>query len=371
MADLGVHLGQGNFIAKPDYPPPRIDYRSELRLSQAVPEGSRCNLPVGKIVKPVNTVDEDTLVDQVRTKYEALGPLASIVVQRNSKPVGLIMSHQLDRKLSTRYGVALYYSRKVTSLMDTDPLVVDESSSIESVAQKITEREESKIYDDIIVTRNGSVAGGITVKQPIDSMASFQLELAKGSNPLSGFPGNVALEAEIEKRIDFGGPFCIIYADLDNFKIYNDTYGFKNGDRMILLLPRIMRRCLRRYGQPSDFIGHLGGDDFVLVLSGEPERLCLGVVRCFERASRSCYTAEDCTKGWMFALGRDSVARQYPLVTGSLGILQVNGPISLQQISERAADVKKYAKSIPGNSYVHDRRSPLGEQGRSGSPDSR
>ena len=360
LGDLGVHLGQGYYIARPDYPPPEVNLRSLLTSGLPLSEGSRCNLPVRQFVNTTYTVNERTTVDEVRRKFEDLGPLASIVIQRHGEPVGLIMSHQLDRQLSTRYGVALYYSRQVTALMDPDPLVVDESLSIEAVAQKATEREESKTYDDIIVTRCGKLLGVVSVQQLIESMASFQVEMAKGSNPLTGLPGNVALEAEIEKRIDLGGPFNIVYGDLDNFKAYNDAYGFQCGDQMILLLARIMKRCQHRYGQSSDFIGHVGGDDFVIVTSNNPERFCLGAVRCFERASRSCYTVEDREQGRIFGSGRDGVAKEFPLVTVSLGILQVEGPTSLKQISERAADVKKYAKSISGNSFVADRRSPLG-----------
>ncbi len=362
LSDLGVHLGQGFYIAKPDFPPPNVDYSKELKSRLSIPESSHCNQPVKNFINSVYTVNEDTRVDQVHSMFETLGALASIVVQKNSVPIGLVMSHQLDRKLSTRYGAALYYSRNVNTIMDKNPLIVDEFQSIESVAQKAIVREGKKMYDDIIVTRQGQVHGVVSVRQLIESMAQFQVEVAKGSNPLTGLPGNMALEEEIEKRLELGRSFNLVYADLDHFKAYNDNYGFQYGDHMILLLSRILHHCQRRYGLDSDFMGHVGGDDFVLVTSADPERLCLGVVRCFERASRSCFTEEDRSRGWIYSTGRDCEVGKYPLVTVSLGIIQVRGNVSLHQISERAADVKKYAKSLPGNRYVHDRRSPLGQK---------
>ncbi|MFW6314960.1 MAG: GGDEF domain-containing protein [Desulfohalobiaceae bacterium] len=361
LSELGVHLGQGFYIARPDYPPPEVDFSHELTSKLEIPESSRCHLPVSGLVQTVPAVDEHTRVDEIRNMFEAMGPLASIVVQRNSRPIGLVMSHQLDRKLSTRYGVALYFSRQVTAIMDKNPLIVDASMTIEAVAQMTIERKSSKTYDDVIVTRQGQLLGVVSVRQLIDSMASFQVEMAKGSNPLTGLPGNMALEAEIEKRLDLGRPFNLVYIDLDNFKAYNDTYGFQDGDQMILLLSKILQRCQRRYGQPSDFIGHIGGDDLVLVTSVDPARFCLGVVRCFERAKRNFFTQEDRSKGCVYALGRNNKIRKHPLVTVSMGILQVKGPTSLQKISERSADVKKYAKSVAGSSYVYDRRSALGQ----------
>ena len=108
---------------------------------------------------------------------------------------------------------------------------------------------------------------------------------------------------------------------------------------------------------------HIGGDDFVLVTRPEHvERMCLAATRCFKRLIRACYCAEDRKRGEVMATGRDGVERVYPLVSLSIGILEIGGPCSLMEIGERAAHVKKYAKSIPGNVYAWDRRPPLGSQ---------
>ena len=361
LANLDVHFGQGYHIAKPDYPPRQVDLsRETAKTSRSNPESSRCNLPVGKLARSVPTVDQGTAVEEVRTSLDSLGPLGSIVVEQEGTPAGLIMSHHLTRQLSTLYGVALYSKRDVTCVMDHDPLIVDESESVEYVARMTTLRGKGNAYDDIVVTRRGELLGVVSVHQLVESMASLQVEMAKGSNPLTGLLGNLALESEMEKRIDLGRPFYIVYADLDHFKAYNDTYGFQYGDQMILLLARILQRCQRRYGDASDFLGHVGGDDLVLITSADPERLCLGVTRCFERASRGCYTERDRERGCMEAQTREGGTAQFSLVTVSLGILRVEGATSLQRISERAAEIKKYAKLQTGNSILRDRRTPLG-----------
>lgn len=245
--------------------------------------------------------------------------------------------------------------------MDRNPLVVDEATPVERTAKAAMQREKIKAYDDIIVTRQRRLLGVVTVQRLLNALAHVQVEMAKGTNPLTGLPGNVTLEREVEGGIIAGRCFAIAYADLDNFKVYNDTYGFKNGDRVIKLAADILDRCVRRYGDAQARLFHIGGDDFVLLTRpDQAERICLGATRCFKRAIRTCYCLQDRKRGHVTATGRDGVERSYPLVSLSIGILEIAGPCTLMEIGERAANVKKYAKSVPGNVFAWDRRPPLG-----------
>lgn len=367
LIDLGVHYGQGYHICRPAFPPPITTISLEAKSRLAMFNGYRCHLPIIQITQKANSVPPETTVEEVRNLLDDLGPLASIVVVDQEKPIGLLMSYQLDRQLSSRYGVALYYKRTVSNLMDPNPLIVDENVPLESVAQKAMNRRDSyKTYDDIIVTRNGFFLGVVSMQRLIDAMATFQLEMAKGANPLTGLPGNVALENDIEKRLSSGHHFTLIYADLDNFKVYNDVYGFQSGDQLILLVARIMTRCQNRFGIASDFLGHVGGDDFVMVTTTkDPQEMCARIIRFFRRLIPFCYDRKDWERGWIQADGRDGENKKQSLVTLSLGYLHVGAQSSLKQISERAAEVKKYAKAIQGNSYVCDRRQPLGSKASS------
>jgi hypothetical protein len=116
------------------------------------------------------------------------------------------MSHHMDRALSTRYGISLYYQRSVTRIMDPSPLVVDGGMAAQTVARLAMNREKFKIYDHIVVTEKGLLSGIVSVQALIDTLAAVQVEMAKGANPLSGLPGNVAIEQEIEKRSRKGEP---------------------------------------------------------------------------------------------------------------------------------------------------------------------
>jgi predicted signal transduction protein with EAL and GGDEF domain len=115
-------------------------------------------------------------------------------------------------------------------------------------------------YDEVIVISGGQFLGGVTVQKMLTTLAQVQVEMAKGTNPLTGIPGNVVLEKEIEMRLRRAKPFCMLYADLDNFKVYNDVYGFKDGDFVILLLGRIMTWVISRHGHSGDFLTHIGGE---------------------------------------------------------------------------------------------------------------
>jgi GGDEF domain-containing protein len=224
-------------------------------------------------------------------------------------------------------------------------------------------RENRKIYDDILVTEDGAFVGTVSVQTMLDSMARVQVELAKGSNPLTGLAGNVAIEAEINRRSRDGIPSSLIYVDLDNFKVYNDVYGFKSGDKAILLTAEALREAVSRQGEPDDFIGHVGGDDFIIMCGQKrAEDICRHICDHFAASAPDLYTPEDRARGFIVGRGRDGREGEFPLMSLSLGFLDCAfaHPFTMEELSGRVAEVKKYAKSRPGNSYVKDRRAPLG-----------
>lgn len=191
----------------------------------------------------------------------------------------------------------------------------------------------------------------------MNTLARVQVEMAKGASPLTGLPGNVAIEKEIERRISIGLPVSFIYADLDNFKIYNDKYGFDSGDKVLLLVSNLLSWAVRRHGGPDSFIGHVGGDDFVIITAIEQaERLCKGACRCFGRLAPRYYSREDREQGFIEGINRSGDKDRFPLMTISLAIVDCHSGSDIIQVGQLSADMKKYAKTKPGNSYVRNRR---------------
>lgn len=362
LIGIGVHYGQGYFLSRPHFPKPEthLDIRELAPLRQDALSRLSCSIPIGQLAQKTMTVSPRTPVQSVQRIFSTNPALTSVAVVEDGRPLGLVMGYSLDRHLATLYGRALYAEKPVSLLMDAKPLVADEREPVESVAKNANTREMLKAYDEVIVTREGNFLGVVTVQQMLTTLAQVQVEMAKGTNPLTGIPGNVALEKEVEATLRKGRPFAMLYADLDHFKVFNDVYGFKDGDLVILLLGRILTWAMARHGSPGDFLAHIGGDDFVAMVSPErAERICKAVVRCFRRLIPLHYHPQDRERGWIMGKGRDGREQQFPLVSVSIGIVECSENIrgcSLQLLGEKAAQVKSYAKSLPGNVYVRDRR---------------
>ena len=159
----------------------------------------------------------------------------------------------------------------------------------------------------------------VSVQKILDALACVQVEMAKGANPLTGLPGNVAIEREISRRAAARTPTSLVYIDLDNFKVFNDVYGFKDGDKAILLTARILLESLATYGFQDDFLGHVGGDDFVLLCRGESvNRVCKAAIEAFATASPELYRAEDRERGYVEGQGRDGRVGRFDLLTVSM-----------------------------------------------------
>lgn len=372
LADLGVLLGQGNHFAAPGFPPPEpaVDPPPRLAAGKAGSGQLKTASPLRDLLQPAPTAAADTTVQAVEELLSDRPPMSSVVVVSGKKPVGLVMNYNLGRQLGTRYGFALFYRREIRRLMDADPLMVEISEPVEEVAKAATNRENAKIYDDIIVTENGAFAGTISVQKMLDHLAEIQVKIAMGANPLTGLPGNVAIEQEINRRSANAIPSSLIYVDLDNFKVYNDAYGFDNGDRMILLTARTIRTAVDQT-DPDAFLGHVGGDDFVII--GDPEiaeRLAGAIADLFGEEVPALYKDSDRKRGCIQGKGRDGVERRFPLVSVSIGIVdcEFQAAFTMEELSHRVAEIKKYAKSVPGNAFVRDRRTPIGAAGPAESP---
>ena len=179
-------------------------------------------------------------------------------------------------------------------------------------------------------------------------------------SPLTGLPSGLRIERAIEDRLIEPGHWSILYLDLDNFKAYNDVYGFVRGNDMIRLFARIIDEVMRDLGNANDFLGHVGGDDFILLTTpARVEPLCQRIIARWDAESRACYSPDDLQRGTLIAVDRQGQRQTYPLVALSIGVVtNERRPIdSLAEVSRVAAEVKRAAKSIPGSSWYVDRRS--------------
>jgi diguanylate cyclase (GGDEF)-like protein len=184
-------------------------------------------------------------------------------------------------------------------------------------------------------------------------------ERAENANPLTKLPGNVVIREETEKRIQENKKFVVVYSDLDNFKSFNDKYGIAQGDEAIKLNAQILKESIKTKGNPDDFIGHEGGDDFILLTTPDKADTITGyIIEEFDRRVRSLYSQEDLAKGYIVAHARDGTIKQFPIMTVSLaGVSNENRQItSYAEVTNIAAEVKKKAKEIGKSVFIIDKR---------------
>ncbi|MEW6059160.1 MAG: response regulator [Actinomycetota bacterium] len=181
----------------------------------------------------------------------------------------------------------------------------------------------------------------------------------RAQSPLTGLPGNVRIEDEIEGRVTSGQLFAILYADLDNFKAYNDRYGFMRGDKVIQFVARLIQEVAVATAGPETFVGHVGGDDFVVACPvEEAERVAQGIVEGFDREVGGLYDAEDRDRGFIEVVTRRGDTRRFPLLSLSIGIATTAWRrfSHYAEIVAVASEMKSYTKSTSGSSYAVDRR---------------
>lgn len=181
----------------------------------------------------------------------------------------------------------------------------------------------------------------------------------RGSNPLTHLPGNTQIHDELTRRIDQGHDFALLYIDLDNFKAFNDHYGFLRGDEAIKRLSDCAYSALAEHGGEQSFIGHIGGDDFVGITAPEAaEPAAKDIIACWDESVRSLSDASDIERGYIEVRDRRDQPRQYPITSVSIGIVTTTqrSITSHWQASEIAAEMKHVAKKDQGSSYAVDRR---------------
>lgn len=206
------------------------------------------------------------------------------------------------------------------------------------------------------------------IKKPVDEEYLYYtvknlnrlLSINRRISPLTGLPGNVQIHAELKKRISKNEPFSVLYLDLDNFKAYNDVYGFLKGDQIIEFTAEAILKGVHANVEESAFVGHIGGDDFVAIVpTTNCEKICQNIIAIFDNQVKQFFTDRDLEKGYIEVENRKGIIEQFPLTSISIGVVvaEKNRFSNILEIGEIGAQVKHAAKSVMGSSYAIDRRS--------------
>ena len=364
---LGVGFAQGYLFAKPALQMPAVsekaltlirDYRRREAGRKDRETGLSLGRVIGDIVEHVPTVGPETSTEQVEARFTA-SSVRGVVVLQGKKPAGLVMKNRLYFHLGSYYGVSLYHKRPVELVMDSSPLIVNADLPLEAVSKIAMSREESNLYDLIIVVKEDQYMGVVSIMNLLNNITQLQVLCAHNSNPLTGLPGNLVIEEQLRRLLMNEADFAVLYLDLNNFKAYNDKYGFEHGDKVLLMTAETLSRSLAREGQGEDFLGHIGGDDFIIITSPDrAERIANAIIEIFDREIPSVYSEEDRQRGFIQVKNRQGKIEKFPITSISIaGVTNRYRKFSnYWEIPEVAAELKKLAKQQSGSCMVFDRR---------------
>ena len=273
------------------------------------------------------------------------------VLDPDEKVLGVLTRAGILAEFGGMYGYDLSRKKKVREFMDEKPLLVDVGESVEKVSRKALMRPQRTLYDAVIVTKDDKYCGVVTVKDLLEAAIAIKVHRAVDTNPLTGLPGNMVIDEKIEHVVPGKKSFSIIYVDLDNFKAYNDAYGFNNGDLMIKARAESLKACCIQ----NEFIGHIGGDDFVIITDQwNIQCLLKSIVEEFQRRVVSLYSSEDYARGYIVSKNRHGEQEKFPVASLSMAVVtnRRRRYKNMDEFSEQLVKAKKKSKAIAGSSYV-------------------
>ncbi|UDI94561.1 bifunctional diguanylate cyclase/phosphodiesterase [Pseudomonas sp. IAC-BECa141] len=355
LTEMGVDLVQGYLLGRPQEHPSR-DARTLMPKhdSSAVAlndEGS--DLSALLIDQPA--VNRDTPTATVLEAFRRQANLNSLaVLDEQGQPCGIVHRHSLSDALLKPFATDLFARKPISRLMNDDFLAVEMSQSLQQVSRLITSRARQRIEEDFIITLNGSYLGLGRVIDVLKLITELKIQQARYANPLTLLPGNVPIQQCLTRLLQQGRESVICYVDIDSFKPFNDIYGYGRGDEVLLCLAQ----CLNERVDPSrDFVGHIGGDDFLLVLGPEDWRKRLNqLLDDFQSQCRRFYRPEHLDAGCFIAPNRQGIRQEFPLLSLSIGVVHLHpeacAQLDASQLAEMASQAKHHAKNVPGYS-VH------------------
>ena len=361
IRDMGIAFGQGYFIARPNPIPPLTApaeagcLASTKRLLEQ-PYNCKRSVTVETLMRYVEPFQPETAIEQIFVHFSGNPQMRSIPVVKNGLPVGLINRYEFVDSFAQPFRRELLGKKPCMDMMNTKPLLVEKSTPIHELSSYLSEAEVEHFTDGFIIIEQGRYVGIGTGQDLLREITKAQIETARYANPLTLLPGNVPINEHIDSLLQSGKSFAVCYGDLDHFKPFNDVYGYRKGDEVI----QFTGRMLGRVCDPAlDFIGHIGGDDFIVVMqSADWEKRCHQALSAFAHTPPVLYEEKHRSIGGYLSEDRQGRMVHHPLPTLSIGaIWAVPGMFrSHHEISEAATAAKKMAKKTPGNSLFVERR---------------
>ncbi|MCF8157503.1 MAG: phosphodiesterase [Rhodoferax sp.] len=331
LRDVGIAYGQGYFLGHPNTAPlqylgtdaQRVLAERQIvvfpELSRATSSGQLSNLAL--VHAP--TVTAKTTNDDLADCFLHWPGLHAVALLDQEKPVALINRAQFMNEYSKLYYREVWGRKSCEIHANFQPRLIEREHSVDELVGILTSQDQRYLTDGFIVTDNGRYVGLGTGDQLVRSVTETRIEAARHANPLTFLPGNIPISQHMERLIEKGVRFVACYADLNNFKPFNDHYGYWKGDGMIRLLARL---ALAQCQSQCDFLGHVGGDDFILLFQSCDWRArCERIVMDFNAQALDLFDEVARRAGGIEAEDRQGVRRFFPCTTVSIGAVVIDG----------------------------------------------
>ena len=360
IRDLGIAYGQGYFLGRPCQ-----DVQSQiLAAAGGVLHDSRVAvMPEQRYVARMGQLRHLSLIhapavgrsasnDEVATIFLARSELHALAVVDDERPVAIINRQHFMDHYATLYFREIFGKKSCLLHANMEPRLIERNHDVGELIGILTSQDQRYLSDGFIVTENGRYVGLGTGDQLVRSVTELRLEAARHANPLTFLPGNIPISLHIKRLLDSGGEFVACYIDMNNFKPFNDHYGYWRGDEMI----RLLARLATAHSDPQrDFVGHVGGDDFLILFQSSDWRSrCERIVTEFSAQARDLYDEPARLCGGIHAEDRHGVMRFFPFTTISIGAVDIccGGFDEAEDVATQAALAKHEAKMAGAGLYV-------------------
>ena len=358
LIELGVPYGQGYFFQKPAEEFKDIPKKIKHKVMEMQnTESGLCFVPsafgtIESICRSGITILPDKKATEAYELFRDNEELTEIcVVDEKGEFCGILTKDDVLSDFGGMYGYTLHQKYTVSDLMKKDTLVVNADFSVENVSKIAMDRPAKEVYNAVVVLKNGAYLGIVTIKDLLSAVLTIQVTRATDANPLTALPGNMVIESRILGLLGEEEPYAIMYLDLDNFKAYNDAYGFNSGDRMIKALAESMKKSCAE----DDFLGHIGGDDFVVITRhADAEALGRSIIKVFQTYLQGLYNRTDWERGYIISKNRSGLTEQFPIASVSVAIVtnRKEKVSRIEDLSEKIVSAKKAAKQQKGDSVI-------------------
>lgn len=365
VARFDIDLLQGYLLGRPAPELLRQEMAPVVREREAVAGCANSLKPcaIGNTVRYVEPLGPGQLLMEAFQRFKEDPDQNGLPVVDGGRVLGMLSRMDfLEKELvgPCGYGFALSAHRRIHEVLGGEYLLVDAATPVEEVVRRVKARRGRHLYDDICVAQHGRYLGTVAIAALLDAITQRSIQLARGSNPLTGLPGNEFIQRTITNLIEQRVDFDVCYIDIDDFKPYNDYYGFEKGDQVLKRLGQLIVDIV----QPNEsdrfrFVGHIGGDDFIVVtrsLLSYPA--CQRIVRGFTQMLAEFHGMPELEQGYYLATDRQGQLRRIALLSLSIGIVGTGECVvqSYGELAFLASGVKRAAKQEKGCSIVRNRR---------------